>query len=157
MAIQYKTYGEREYFEMYKKSLEDFEGYLIEIENQDKGINLKEGFVPCATYWMVNSDENILGVIRIRKKLSTEILKKVLGNIGYDIAPLERNKGYGKHILKLGLKKAKELNVNPVLVTCDFKNIPSKKIIEYNGGVFDNEVFDEWKNSMVRRYWFYNE
>lgn len=157
MVMEYRSYGEKEYFKMYNNALDDFGGYLIKLEEQDKGIKLKEGFVPCATYWLIDNEKSVLGVIRIRKKLSSEILRDIIGNIGYDISPLKRDKGYGKIILKLGIEKAKKLNITPILVTCDVNNVASKKVIEENGGIFENEVNDRWKKSKIRRYWFYNE
>ncbi|PJI08040.1 MULTISPECIES: GNAT family N-acetyltransferase [Clostridium] len=155
MVKQYEIYGEKEYFDMYSKALEDFHSYVIKIQNEARGINLKEGWVPCCNYWLVDKNEDILGVVRIRKELTSKFLKDIAGNIGYDIAPLQRKKGYGKIILKLGLKKSKELNVSPILVTCASSNIGSKKIIEENGGTFEKEIVDEWKKGLVRRYWFF--
>lgn len=155
MVKQYKMYGEKEYFDMYSKALEDFDGYVIKIQNEARGIKLKEGWVPCCTYWLIDQNEYVLGVIRIRKELTSEFLRDIAGNIGYDIAPLQRKKGYGKILLKLGLEKSKELNVSPILVTCNSSNVGSKKIIEENGGSFEGEIVDKWKKGLVRRYWFF--
>ena len=52
------------------------------------------------------------------------------GHIGYDISPVYRKKGYGFQILKLALKKALEIGLKEVIVTCNINNIASKKIIE---------------------------
>jgi len=54
--------------------------------------------------------------------------------------------------LRLGLEKARDLGLRRVLVTCDETNIGSKKIIEYNGGVFENAVEAESPIKKLR-YW----
>jgi len=54
--------------------------------------------------------------------------------------------------LRLGLEKARDLGLRRVLVTCDETNIGSKKIIEYNGGVFENAVEADSPIKKLR-YW----
>ena len=54
--------------------------------------------------------------------------------------------------MRLGLEKARDLGLRRVLVTCDETNIGSKKIIEYNGGVFENAVEAESPIKKLR-YW----
>ena len=75
------------------------------------------------------------------------------GNIGYDVRPAFRKRGYGTEILKLTLDKAKENNMDKVLITCDDDNVPSWKIIETNDGILENKEYDEIKGKMIRRYW----
>jgi predicted acetyltransferase len=58
-----------------------------------------------------------------------------------------RQKGYGNTILKLGLKKAKELGFDKLLLTCDETNISSNKIIIKNGGVLESTINGR------KRYW----
>ena len=60
--------------------------------------------------------------------------------------------GFGRIILKFALDKAKNLGLNKVLLTCDYDNIGSKKIIEYNGGVLENIIEREHGNKILR-YW----
>ena len=40
-----------------------------------------------------------------------------------------------------------------VLVTCDFDNIGSKKIIEYNGGKLEGQFKVEEQETPILRYW----
>jgi len=86
----------------------------------------------------VEGDEYI-GRLDIRHHL-TEHLRQIGGHIGYGIRPSKRRQGYGRLILKLGLEKAKEMGIEKVLVTCDVTNVGSRKIIEANGGVMENEI-----------------
>ena len=47
------------------------------------------------------------------------------------------------------------LGLDKVLVTCDRKNIASKKTIESCGGVLENIVKED--NSYTLRYWIYKK
>ena len=75
------------------------------------------------------------------------------GHIGYAVVPRERRKGYGTEMLRLGLEKAKKLGIKKALVTSDETNIGSKKIIEKNGGVLENQVPNPETGIDKFRYW----
>jgi predicted acetyltransferase len=62
------------------------------------------------------------------------------GHIGYDVAPMARRHGHATRMLALALPIARELGIDQALLTCDVDNIASRKIIEANGGVLDNEA-----------------
>lgn len=108
------------------------------------------GFVTANTYFLVNENNRIIGAINIRHYLN-EFLLNYGGHIGYGIRPSERRKGYATMILKLGLKKAADLNINKVLITCDKDNLGSAKTIINNGGLLENEVLEG--ESITQRYW----
>ncbi|MEK7171371.1 MAG: GNAT family N-acetyltransferase [Patescibacteria group bacterium] len=127
----------------------DMDEYIQRISNHSKGKNLPEHWVPATTYWLVDNDE-FVGHINIRHKLNDD-LEKIGGHIGYAIRPSARNKGYGGKILELALPKAKEIGLQKVLVTCDESNIASQKIIEKNGGQFQDRIPREDKFEL--RYW----
>lgn len=118
------------------EALSDFSAYVEKEKSKARGENLPVGFVPETRYWLVDGDEYI-GDLHIRHIL-TEHLLRIGGHIGYGVRPSKRKQGYGKLILKLGLEKAKEMGIEKVLLTCDIDNIGSRKIIEGNGGVFEN-------------------
>ena len=153
MADEFERQGE-ENAELYKASLQDFTKYVSMLKDYARGINLPDGWVPCHTYWLADDSNQVLGVVRIRTRLTSEYLESVGGNIGYDISPLFRRMGLGTQILKLALEKAKSLDFDKILVTCDHENIASRKIIEKNGGVFESEIVDKTTGNIVRRYWF---
>ncbi len=69
------------------------------------------------------------------------------GTIGYDIRPTARDRGHGRAMLRAALPHAVGLGFDPVLVTCDADNVPSRKVIEANGGVFEDKRGDKL------RYW----
>jgi predicted acetyltransferase len=122
----------------------DFEKYIKKINNYSKSAPLLRGSVPESTFWIIDDDEYV-GRVSIRHKLTKELEEKG-GHIGIDIRPSKRGKGYGKNALNLALKKAAEIGLNKVLLTCKSTNIPSKKIIESN----DGKLIDE--NNRICRY-----
>lgn len=150
MVEEYRAFGEKDYFDMYKEAIGDFKGYVIKLNDNTK---VCEGWVPTCTFWLTNMNDEILGVVRIRTSLNHEFVRKFAGHIGYDISPLSRRRDYGMILLKLALEKAAMINLDKVLITCDDDNIASKRIIENNGGIFESEIFKEEKNKQLRRYW----
>lgn len=87
------------------------------------------------------------------KLFLNDYLLKFGGHIGYAVRQSKRNRGYATEILSLGLKKAKELGFNKVLITVDEENIASEKVIIKNNGKLENIVFDAEENVNVKRYW----
>ncbi|MBP7805070.1 MAG: GNAT family N-acetyltransferase [Candidatus Pacebacteria bacterium] len=116
----------------------DFSEFLEKIENEREGKFLEEGKVPQTIYWLVDGDK-FIGRVGIRHVLNDQLLKEG-GHIGYSIRPSERMKGYGSVALQLALLKAKDLGIDKALLTCNADNIGSRKIIEKNGGVFENQI-----------------
>ena len=129
----------------------DFDTYVTKIRNYSKGIGLPEGYIPHTEFWLVESGKYI-GRLDIRHYLN-EFLENVGGNIGYDIRPPMREKGYGSNILKLGLEKAKELGLEKVLLTCTDGNIASEKIILKNGGKFEDSRYHDMHKVYKKRFW----
>jgi predicted acetyltransferase len=106
-------------------------------------------------WWLIDENNNIVGTSRLRMSLETEVDINEEGNIGYDIVPSFRNKGYGNVILKLTLKKAKDFGFDKIFITCSENNPASKKIIEKNGGVFHSKYFSEEDQEYLLRFWIH--
>jgi len=94
--------------------------------------------VPETIYWLAD-DDNFLGRLELRHRLHQRV-NDIGGHIGYSIRPSQRRRGYGHAILQLGLQKAARHGLSDVLLTCDPDNIASQRIIEKNGGRFENRV-----------------
>ena len=145
-VLAYKNEKDTHYLDNYKKGLENFDEYLVILDNLSKGINVPVDWVTTSTFWLIDDCE-VVGVVRIRhEEISTA------GHIGYDISPSFRNKGYGNEILKLALVNASELGISEAIVTCEVNNIASKKIIEKNHGVLLGTIYDEEDNENLYRY-----
>jgi predicted acetyltransferase len=104
-----------------------------------------QGYVPATTLWLMEGDE-YLGRIAIRHRL-TDRLRRAGGHIGYDVRPSARRWGYATKMLKDALTVARSLGITTALLTCDIDNLPSRKVIERNGGVLQDQ------HEGKQRYW----
>jgi len=129
----------------------DFPRFVQALLQQRDRAYVGSGLVPFSDYWLIDGSEYI-GRLSVRHELN-DYLYRLGGHIGYEIRPSRRRRGYGYEILHLGLKKAQLLGLKRVLVTCDETNVGSKKIIEQNGGIFENSAASEGSSIRKLRYW----
>lgn len=99
----------------------------------------------CTTLWYVDGD-HYLGRLAIRHEL-TPPWGRFIGHIGYDVRPGERRRGHATAMLRAALPYAYGFGLDPVLITCDATNHPSRKVIEACGGRFADQLEDKL------RYW----
>ncbi len=143
---------ERNYDKLSIPELEaNFEDYVEKKKSESRGEYIPQGWVPSTTYWLVDGEE-FVGRVSIRHYLNP-LLEKIGGHIGYDIRPSKRGKGYGSNMLALALPKAQELGITCALVTCDATNTASRKIIEKNGGVYQDSIPNAETGVEKQRYW----
>jgi predicted acetyltransferase len=102
-------------------------------------------WVPMTTLWYVE-DDTFLGRLAIRHRL-TPFLLELGGHIGYGVRPTARLRGHATAMLRRALPVCRELGIDRVLLTCDTTNTGSRKVIETNGGEFEDE------RSGKLRYW----
>ncbi len=100
-----------------------------------------EGHVPSTTLWWVEGEEYV-GRIAVRHRL-TPRLREVGGHIGYDVRPSARRRGHATAMLHAALPVAGNLGIESALVTCDVDNVASRKVIERNGGVLEDQRGDK--------------
>ena len=134
-----------------ERATSDFDSFVSSVEEWSRGRDLPRGWVASSTLWLVDDDEYI-GSVNIRHEL-TDWLLRFGGHIGYAIRPSRRRQGYGKLICRLALDEARSIGLERVLITCDADNIGSRKIIEANGGVFEDEAQEHDRVVPKRRYW----
>lgn len=91
-------------------------------------------------------------MLQIRHILN-DFLLNFGGHIGDSVAVSERNKGYGKRLLTLGLEKCRDLGIERVLITCKDTNIASRKCILANGGKYEDTRTIKDQNINLERYW----
>ena len=128
-----------------------FDAFVARVRRLEDPANVPPEFVQQTTYWLVEGD-TYLGRISIRHELNDSLLFEG-GNIGYDIRPSARGKGLGTRQLALALPRAREIGLTRALLTCDWDNVRSARVIEANGGVFQDEVPVTGKDRINRRYW----
>jgi len=130
------------------EGFDQFVQQLLAMENPD---SVPPGFVPQTMFWLVDR-AGYIGRLSIRHELN-EWLRTIGGHIGYDIRPSRRREGMGRRQLELGLVEARKLGLVRVLLTCDADNVGSRKIIEGNGGVLEDEVIDPATGETKLRFW----
>ena len=131
--------------------IEDFDEFLQTLEKNKHQELIKPGYSPQTTFGVFD-DGKLIGGFNLRHELKGNLINHG-GNIGYLVRPTERKKGYGTIILNCALKKAKEIGLGRVLVTCREENIGSSRVIEKNGGIYQNNYYDEYYNATFKRYW----
>lgn len=132
--------------------LDNYEGWLEKLEEDRNRIPDSEK-VPAETFFLVReSDNRIVGMINIRLALN-ENLKKFGGHIGYSIRPTERQKGYNKVNLYLGLLECQRHGIKEVFMDCDKDNLGSSKTMQALGGKLISEYYDdEFAHCVVQNY-----
>jgi predicted acetyltransferase len=139
--------------EFYQRGRTDFPAYVQRLENEEQGIIIRPGWVPCSHRWLLVDTGAIVGIVRIRHNISTPFLAEEAGHIGYDVPPSFRGHGYGIACLMAGLEVACTLGLECVLLFADTDNPASWRTIEHCGGVFEKEFYSSHYQTLVRRYW----
>jgi predicted acetyltransferase len=125
---------------------EGFEQFLAALRAEgDTSQPPPPNWVHSSTYWWAEGSE-FLGAIRIRHRLTSHLLEHG-GHIGYDVTPKARRRGHGTAMLRAALPVAAGLGIERALITCDVDNLGSRKVIEANGGVLEDE------RSGMLRFW----
>jgi len=97
--------------------------------NSEKGINLKDGYVP-DTYFFLMEDQTIIGLFKVRHYLN-DFLRAGAGHIGYAIHPKFRKCGYATEGLRLAILELKKIMVpeeTEIYLSCNIDNIGSLKV-----------------------------
>ncbi|MEH1963427.1 MAG: GNAT family N-acetyltransferase [Nostoc sp.] len=154
LVAEYQKTGEYRLFDQNFLTLiqENFAAYIQYLEDNSKGIDLKPGFVPATTFWLVMQSKVILGESRLRHWL-VPTLEHRGGHIGYMIRPLQKGKGYGTKILSMTLEKARNMGLSRVLLTCNQDNLASARVIQKNQGKLTSEGLLENSDKIISRYW----
>jgi predicted acetyltransferase len=123
-----------------------FSAYVRQLHADSLESTLRAAYlVPSTTWWWVEGTE-YLGRISLRHRLTARLLE-IGGHIGYDVRPSARRQGHATAMLRAVLPHAYKSGIGPALVTCDTDNVGSRKVIEANGGVFED------MRSGKLRYW----
>jgi predicted acetyltransferase len=96
--------------------------------------------LPGFTRWMW--DGEFCGSIDFRWQHGTsELPPYCLGHVGYSVVPWKQRRGYATRALQLLLPEAKKEGLAYVELTTDVTNVPSRRVIEANGGIIIERFF----------------
>lgn len=93
--------------EPYYREYSDF-SQLLQRFATDEVQPADPAYVPMSVFWLQSENSRLLGEVRFRHQLNAT-LEHEGGNIGYNIRPRDRGKGYGTLILGLMLDHARNL------------------------------------------------
>lgn len=132
-------------------NIEDYDKFLEKLEKNKHQELIKPEYSPQTTFGIFENNR-LIGGFNLRHVIKGNLINHG-GNIGYLIRPSERGKGYGTKMLYLALEKAAEIGLEKVLVSCRSENIGSMKVIENNGGIYENDYFEEETGKTFKIYW----
>jgi predicted acetyltransferase len=90
--------------------------------------------LPGRVFWLW--DGEFCGSINLRYVPGTEELPPhVSGHAGYSVVPGKQRRGYATQALRQLLPIARRAGLRRMSITCDIDNVPSRRVIEANGGV----------------------
>ncbi len=121
----------------YRMNKEEF-AYFIEKEISRKQNRVTYDDTPTTTY-VLFVNENPVGYICLRTEIDGN-WKLWSGNFYYQIRKSERKKGYGTKMLTMALNEFRKMGFKEVFCNSSTGNIGSEKVIENNGGIFENEI-----------------
>lgn len=113
----------------------------------DASAQVPADHVHCDYLWITDGDpEQVVGFLALRHTLDAFLLQEG-GHIGYSVRPSRRREGHAVRALSLAVRRAADLGLDRVLVTCDEDNQPSRLTIERNAGRYEDS------RNGKRRYW----
>jgi predicted acetyltransferase len=96
--------------------------------------------VPTYFFKLVHVDSGEeLGRINLRAGSSSHI-ELYAGHIGYAVEAAHRGHRYASRALRLLVPLASQLRIDPLWITCDPENVPSRRTCELAGGKFEEIV-----------------
>jgi predicted acetyltransferase len=129
----------REELDRIRTGAEDSLAGLDDREGKGPPVRLPDGStatrLPGYVRWLW--DGEFAGSIGLRWQPGTTALPPhCLGHIGYAVVPWKRGRGYAKEALRLMLAEARSTGLEYVEITTDPDNLPSRRVIDANGGIF---------------------
>jgi predicted acetyltransferase len=119
-----------------RMDVHDFEAYCAGLEQKTP----PPGYVEDSTFFCLEEESGqIVGAANIRHRLNDALLLNG-GHVGDGVRPSRRREGIGTRLVALALEECRRLGIEKVLMVCDKENIASRRTIEKNGGVLENEV-----------------
>lgn len=126
---------------------ERYEDWLEAVtRNTDPGTVSPE-WVLTDTYFAVDSDGEIVGIIDLRHELNGFL--KDLGNCGYSVRPSCRGKGFASQMLGLLKARAGEAGMGELHISVERGNLPSVRVIRGRGGVYERSFAYEGQEADI--------
>lgn len=147
MVDEFESAGEGYPYNNIPLARENFAAYVRELNDEESGIGVPPGISRQTTYVLVRDGNAVLGEIRFRPQM-------VLGrdNIGYNVRPSARRRGYASFMLGQVLVIARRLGLTEVLLTVEGKNRGSERVIANHGGQLAQQTIARPAGTVVSTY-----
>lgn len=130
-----------------RMDVHDFDAYCAGLEQKTP----PPGYVEDSTFFCLEEESGqIVGAVNIRHRLNDSLLLNG-GHIGDGARPSRRREGIGTRLVAFALEECRKLGIDRALMVCDKENVASRRTIEKNGGVLENEVVVD--GVVEQRYW----
>ncbi len=120
---------------------ERYEDWLDSVTRNASPETVNPNWVLTDTFFATDGAGEIVGIIDLRHELN-EFLRD-LGNCGYSVRPSRRRSGYGRRMLGLVLEEARRAGLPELHISVERGNLPSVRIIQANGGVYERSFLHE--------------
>jgi len=151
MVDEFESAGEGYPYNNIELARRDFAAFVRELEDEERGVGLPPGVFPQITFVLVLAGRTVLGEIRFRPSVAPAHGPGP-DNIGYNIRPTARRKGFGGRQLALVLDEARALGLPGVRLAVEGENPASAAIILKHGGVLLPRP-DDAQAVQVALYW----
>jgi predicted acetyltransferase len=119
-------------------------------QRYERGIDLPADRVPMS-HVLFFEGSHLVGAARIRWRV-LPILLLDGGHIGYEVRRTARNRGIGREILRQSVELARSAGIAEIYLTTADSNVPSQRVIESQGGIFEAETISPRTGERMRRY-----
>lgn len=127
--------------------MDSYDEWLKSVTDNISHDTVNPSWVVTDTYFAFDENDNIVGIIDLRHELNDFL--KDFGNSGYSVRPSERRKGYATEMLKLILKRARQIGMNKIQLSVERSNEASIKTITKNGGKYERSFSFEGEEADV--------
>lgn len=120
---------------------ERYEDWLEAVTRNTSADTVSPDWVLTDTYFAVDSDDEIVGIIDLRHELNGFL--RDLGNCGYSVRPSCRGKGFGSQMLGLLTARARAAGMAELHISVEQGNLASVRVIDGRGGAYERSFTHE--------------
>lgn len=126
---------------------ESYDEWLEAVTRNTDPATVNPDWVLTDTYFAVDGNDDIVGIIDLRHELNGFL--RDLGNCGYSVRPSCRRRGYASQMLELLKIRAKEAGLSELHISVERDNLPSVRVIESRGGVYERSFSHEGEQADI--------